>query len=179
MMYELAQLAIVSVLFGYSMKVADLLDEHGLKWFRGADMLMGAACGFFGALLIAYDYAIANIALAMLAAFIMRWRIDYPNHVLAAAIMLIAFFAYAPFDYSIFLPFFLVFTIFGSLKDYYDDVLHETGWKYVLNEVMLYYPVPTMVYGLLAGAWLPFIAFTTYTFAYDFTKLIYMKRGFG
>jgi len=177
LMYDLATLLAVSVLLGYSMKVADLLDEHGLKWFRGADMLMGIAWGCFGAVLVFYDFAIANMMLAMVAAFIVRRRLDYPNHMLAAALVMVAFVLSSAFDYMIFLPFFLVFTLFGALKDYEDDVLHGKGWRYALNEAMLYYPIPTAVYAVLAGTWVPFFALTTYTLAYNLTKLFYMKRG--
>jgi hypothetical protein len=119
----------------------------------------------------------ANIALAMVAGFVVRRRLDYPNHQFAALVIVGAFATFAQFDYTIFLPFFLVFTLFGALKDYVDDVLHERGWKYALSEAMLYYPVPTAVYALLAGTWIPFIAFTAYTLAYDATKLAYMRKG--
>ncbi|VVC04585.1 Uncharacterised protein [Candidatus Burarchaeum australiense] len=178
-MYELLYLIAVSALFGYSMKVADLLDEHGLKWFRDADLLMGAAWGAFGSLLVLYDAVMANILLAMIAGFVLRRRLDYENHVLASMLIVISFLLFAPFDYTVFLPFFLVFVIFGTLKDYYDDVLHGKGWAFVLTEAMLYYPIPTAIYGVLTGAWMPFVAFTTYTLAYDFTKLAYLRRGIG
>jgi len=119
----------------------------------------------------------ANIMLAMVAGFILRRRLDYPNHILAALMIVVSFFLFAVFDYSIFLPFFLVFTVFGAIKDYADDVLQLSGWKYVLSESMLYYPIPTAVYGVLTGAWAPFIAFTAYTLAYDVTKLVYIRKG--
>ncbi|MFA6035567.1 MAG: hypothetical protein WC759_01265 [Candidatus Micrarchaeia archaeon] len=176
-MYDLVYLVAASALFGYSMKMADLLDEHGLKWFKWADMLMGIAWGCFGAVLVLYDFTIANIMLAMIAGFVVRKRLDYQNHILAAALIVAAFALFAQFDYLIFLPFFLVFTLFGALKDYEDDVLHGRGWKYALNEAMLYYPIPTAVYAVLAGTWIPFIAFTTYTLAYDLTKIAYMRKG--
>ena len=32
---------IYAILFGITMKIADLLDEHGLKSFKGADILFG------------------------------------------------------------------------------------------------------------------------------------------
>ncbi len=178
-MYDLLSLIAISALFGYSMKIADLLDEHGLKWFKGADWLAGVAWGMFGSMLLLYNDAIANIMLAMIAGFVIRRRLDYPNHILAALMIVASFFLFAVFDYSIFLPFFLVFTVFGAIKDYADDVLQLKGWKFVLTESMLYYPIPTAVYGILAGAWAPFLVFTTYTLAYDLTKLTYMKRGIG
>ena len=80
---------------------------------------------------------------------------------------------------EIFLPFFLVFAVFGTFKDYYDGMKRARGWMYGINETMLYYPASTAAYGLLASNWFPFVAFMTYTTVYDLTKLIYLKRGVG
>ncbi|MFT4311377.1 MAG: hypothetical protein ACMXX7_02015 [Candidatus Woesearchaeota archaeon] len=39
-------LLINSFLFGFFTKLADLLDEHGLKMFKGADILFGILWGY-------------------------------------------------------------------------------------------------------------------------------------
>ena len=58
---------------------------------------------------------------------------------------------------QLFLAFWLVFLVFGSLKDYGDDVLKmRKGKLFVLNEAMLYYPIPALVYCLFYGNWIVF-----------------------
>ncbi len=69
-----------ALLFAITMKVADLFDEHGLKWFKGSTILFGFLWGGFGALLVLSNNTIANIMLAMSLAFLVRNRLDYLNH---------------------------------------------------------------------------------------------------
>ncbi|RLG20126.1 hypothetical protein DRN67_00790 [Candidatus Micrarchaeota archaeon] len=178
-MYEIIYLMAASALFGYFRKVADLLDEHGLKWFNGAEMATGIAVGILGAYLVSYEPVLANVILAMIAALIVRGKVDYINHLLASIIILLSFPLFAPFDYSIFISFFMVFAVFGAFKDQYDVRLYRTGWRFLLSEVMLHYPAITAAYGLLTSIWTPFIAFTLYTIGYDLTKLYYLKKGIG
>jgi hypothetical protein len=44
---------------------------------------------------------------------------------------------------------------------------------------MLYPPIPTFLYCLIYGNWKVFLAFFTYTLAYDATKAVYKKRGYS
>ncbi len=52
-LFSLLLVLIFASLYGVTMKVADLLNEHGLKLFRGSAILFGILWGFFGALLVA------------------------------------------------------------------------------------------------------------------------------
>ena len=169
-----------AILYGITMKVADLFNEHGLKpWFKGANLLFGVLWGLFGALLILGDIIIANIILAMNIAFIIRRRIDYLNHAVAISIIIITFLFWGSIDITLFLIFFFIFLAFGGLKDYVDDVLKKKeGLFYNLNEAMLYYPIPTFIYCLIYGNLIVFYVFLIYTVAYDVTKLIGAKAGY-
>lgn len=168
-----------ALLFGITMKIADLLDEHGLKWFKGSALLFGLLEGLVAVLLVLSNTLIANILLAMTLAFIIRNRLDYLNHQVAASIIIIAFLFSQTFNPILFLVFYFVFLIFGSLKDYVGDVV-KTKKKIVnlLTESMLYYPVPTFIYCLFYGNWIVFGAFLSYTLAYDLTKYVYKKKGY-
>ena len=168
-----------AILYGITMKVADLFNEHGLKWFKGANILFGILWGVFGVLLVLSHNTIANIILAMNIAFIIRNRLDYLNHQIATSIIIISFLFFATFQSWLFLTFFFIFLIFGSMKDYIDDILKKKKGALVLfNETMLYYPIPTLIYCLLYGNWIIFWAFLLYTLSYDITKYFAHKKGF-
>ena len=170
---------IYSVLYGVTMKIADLLNEHGLKLFKYSNFLFGVLWGLFGALLILSHPIVANIILAMNIAFLIRRRIDYLNHAIAVTIIFITFLFYGSIEPILFPTFFIIFLIFGSLKDYIDDVLKKKeGLLVKLNEAMLYYPVPTLVYCLIYGNWIVFYVFLIYTICYDLTKYYGAKRGY-
>src|SRR3989344_9269554 len=87
-----------SALFGLTMKIADLFDEHEMRWFKGDALLFGLLWGFFGILLVLSRIDIANVTLAMILAFLVRMRLDYRNHVIASTMIIIAFLWQSTFD---------------------------------------------------------------------------------
>jgi len=168
-----------AALYGITMKIADLMNEHGLKWFRFSNLIFGAACGVFGALLILGDVIIANVILAMNIAFIIRRRIDYLNHAIALTIILITFLFYSTISPVLFFVFFIVFLAFGGLKDYVNDVMKKgSGLAFILTESMLYYPIPTLIYCIFFGNWVVFAVFLAYTIFYNAAKYCAMKSGY-
>jgi len=178
-LFSFLMIILYALLYGITMKVADLLDEHGLKWFKGSAIFFGFLWGIFGVLLVLSNSTIAIIMLAMNLAFITRNRLDYINHQIAASIIIISFLFSSTFNPILFVIFYFVFLIFGSLKDYVDDILKKkSGILVSLNEAMLYYPIPTFIYCLLYGNWIVFWAFLTYTIAYNIIKQIYKKKGY-
>jgi len=178
-LFSIQMILFYAVLYGVAMKIGDLLDEHGLRWFRGSSLLFGAAYGLLGAALIFSDAAIANIILAMSVAFLIRRRIDYLNHALAETIIIMTFLFHGSLNPALFLVFYFIFFAFGGLKDYVDDVMKKrSGLLANLNEAMLYYPVPTFLYCLVFGNWIVFYVFLLYTISYDITKYIGVKRGY-
>lgn len=168
-----------ALLYGITMKIADLLNEHGLKWFRGSAIIFGLLWGIFGALLVLSNNTIANIVLAMNLAFIIRGRLDYLNHQIATSLIVIAFLFGATFNPILFAVFYAIFLIFGSLRDYVGDKLRVRGGMLTLyDQIMWYYPIPTLIYCLLYGNWIVFWTFLTFTVGYDTTKFIYKKKGY-
>ncbi len=176
--FSIQLLIFFAVAYGITMKVADLLNEHGLKWFKGSPIIFGFLWGIFGALLVTGNNTIANIMLAMNVAFVVRNRLDFLNHQIAASIVIITFLFTGTFSPITFLIFYAIFLVFGSLKDYVDDVLKKKGTLALLNEAMLYYPIPTFIYCWLYGNWIVFWVFLLYTIAYDATKYIGQKHGY-
>lgn len=71
--------------------------------------------------------------------------------------------------------FYLIFLIFGFIKDYLGDTLQK---KNKLSEMMLYYPISTFIYSVIFGYWELFIVFTVYMISYNFVKLVARKKGY-
>lgn len=161
------------------MKVADLLNEHGLKWFRGSQTLFGILWGVFGAWLVFLDPVIANIVLAMNVAFLLRNRLDYFNHQLAATIIIVAFLYNGTFLPHIFIGFLLISYVFGSLKDIFDDRLKKQGFVFKLTESALYYPIPTFIYSWITGKWYVFVICTLWLVSYNIVKSYARKKGYA
>lgn len=40
-LFSIPMIVLYAVLYGLTMKVADLSDEHGLKWFEGSAIIFG------------------------------------------------------------------------------------------------------------------------------------------
>ncbi|MDP1709896.1 MAG: hypothetical protein Q8L21_03350 [Candidatus Komeilibacteria bacterium] len=167
-----------AILYGITMKIADLLNEHGLKWFKGSAVFFGVLWGIFGGLLVFSGNNIANLILAMNIAFIIRNRLDFLNHQIASTIIIISFLFFSSFNPVLFTVFYIIFLVFGSLKDYVGDILKNKSVLATFNEAMLYYPIPTFVCCLIYGNWIIFWVFLLYTVSYDYIKYLAKKRGY-
>ena len=83
--------------FGILLKVSDLLQEHGFRWFRGADLACGAvATALILALLLHGNDGTRLFWLAVVLHWILRGRIDGVNHGIFAAAMLLYLLLLAP-----------------------------------------------------------------------------------
>lgn len=78
---------VVSFLFGFTTDFADLLDEHGLKWFQFSDIIFGALWGFCGAYIILTNVTAGIFVVALVLYWLFRGKLDYPNHVVAGVII--------------------------------------------------------------------------------------------
>src|SRR3989338_7750144 len=163
---------IIAAIYGVTMKLADLCDEHGLGVFRGDAIVFGILWGIFGSLLVLMDERTANIMLAMNLAFIVRGRLDYRNHQVAASLIILTFLFSSPLHPFLFGAFYVTFIIFGSIKDYIGDVVKQSGFLATFVEIMPYYPIPALLYSLLSGSWIVFTAFFTYTISYNAVKYV-------
>lgn len=178
-LFSVPMIILYALLFGITMKIADLLDEHGLKWFKRDAILFGFLWGGFGALLVLSNNLIANLILAMTLAFIIRNRLDHINHQIAASIIIISFLFSTVFNPILFISFYAIFLAFGSARDYIGDKIKKKNkLQSLYDNIMWYYPIPTFIYCLFYGDWIIFWVFLVYTIAYDITKVIYKKKGY-
>lgn len=170
-----------AVLFGFTMKMADLLGEHGLKWFKGSALVFGILFGSFGALMILSDNILANFFIAMLIHWTLRFRIDSLEHGFAGAIMFTTFvlnlsnFIFNPFVFWITL---IPFSIFGLLNDIADkkkikgfiDKLAESQLHYFIFPLILL--MINIEYGIIL------IVSLGHIFSYETTKYVFKKKGY-
>lgn len=176
-LFTIPMIIIYAILYGITMKIADLFNEHGMKfWFKGSAILFGILWGLFGSLLIFSNIYVANVLLAMILAFIFRMRIDYRNHAIATVIIIITFIAKSVFEPLTFFIFLANFVIFGSIKDYLDDILKKKNFLQKISETGWYYVIPTLIYAIFTGQWIVFYVFTVYIVFYDIVKYIGEKK---
>ncbi len=170
---------IISAFYGATMKLADLFNEHGLRWFKGDAILFGLLWGLSGALLSVSRPDVGNVVIAMILASLVRMRLDYVNHAIAATIIIIVFlWEKTFFDMFFFLLFFSIFVLAGGWRDYLGDIRKKKDWLYKINEPMWYYTVPTAVYGFVSHDWVLFFVFIVFTVFYNAVKygLFWMKK---
>lgn len=84
---------ILGAAFGYSNKMADMMNEHGLYWFRGGSLLFGAAFAVTGSLLMLQSATLATYYSALTLSWFLLLKLDYPNHAIAGVTMIIVGFA--------------------------------------------------------------------------------------
>ncbi len=165
--------------YGLTMKIADLLDEHGLKLFKGSAIIFGFIWGVFGSLLVIGNNDLANIILAMNLAFIIRNRLDYLNHQIASSIIILTFLLTATFLPIKFFIFYITFLIFGGLRDWIgDSIKNKNRLHLIYDQVMWYYPIPTFIYSYLYNDWVVFFVFLSYTIGYDGIKYYFRRKGY-
>jgi hypothetical protein len=179
-LFSLSAIVIYAAIFGITMKIADLLDEHGLKWFYGDKILFGLMWGFFGILLVWGRADVANILFARILVYIPRKSLDYMNHALAAVMIIVAFAWKASneaiFNPSVFFIFFFVFLVFGSLRDYFGKKKDNKVWLWV-NELALYHIFATLIYSIVVRDYSVFLIFTVMQMSYNIVKYGFYYAG--
>ena len=172
-LFSVPMLLVYSVLFGLTMKVADLLNEHGLKLFKGSTLLFGILWGSFGATMILGNNILANFFLALLIHWILRYRIDYLNHSVAASIMLIVFLYNLPnfaIDWLLFLVVFVIYSIHGLLNDAADR--REIGgiWAKYFESNSHYFTIPIILTFINPAYWIVLATSVLHIVSYETTK---------
>jgi hypothetical protein len=166
----IAFVVVLAVLYGVTMKLADLCNEHGLRWFRGDAAVFGLLWGVFGGLLVLANPVVANAILAQMLCYVLRGLLDYWNHRIAAVIICLTFLATKqPFLPLAFIVFLAGFTVLGLARDYYGKK-KEPVWLYHLNEPAWYYLLVPLAYWGATGHWIALAVFPLYRLAYNAVK---------
>jgi hypothetical protein len=176
-LFSAPMIILYALLYGMTMKIADLLDEHGLKFFKGDAVIFGILWGVFGALLVSGNVAIANIVLAMNVAFLIRGSLDYLNHRIAASIIILSFLFFSSINPGIFLIFLSLFVLFGVLEDRTDNIpKKKRGILFYFSELLFYYPALAFAYCIAYGNWMVFFVFLSFSLSYISAKYAFKIR---
>lgn len=139
---------LAAILFGFSTDFADLLDEHGLKWFPGANIFFGILWGVAGAVMIFLIPSISAFVFGLLLYWILMEKIDYLNHLIATVIILltVSWYAYLGavdfFLVGVFLFSYLIIAAANSfLKKKYGNLKFLVARHYI----------PTILLSLVSG----------------------------
>lgn len=169
---------IVSILHGISMKIADLLDEHGMTSFKGSAIYYGILWGGFASLWVIIDVHLANAMLATILAFLVRMRLDYKNHAIAGAMVIVTFLTTSIFIPLEFAFLFVGLTVLGMFKDYMGEMNKANGLFYKLSEFASYSITTSLVYSFIFNNWIVFFAVTLSTVSYGLVKYYFHKWGY-
>jgi len=178
--FSLPMILLYAALHGITMKLADLFNEHDVRWFRGDSLLFGFIWGGFGALIILSNQLLGTIYLAMVFAFVLRARTDYLNHGIANIIMFFTYFyRYQTINWQPLLLFFVIFAVFGLISDRFrekkypkDKILKSLR---TLSDLRTHYYWFPLIYSIVTGVWLVFLTVGVNMFAYEMVRQIYKK----
>ncbi len=169
---------VFSALYSVSMKIADMLNEHGLKWFKFSDILFGVLWGVFASLLILTNNEMANLHIAILLAFILKSKIDKINHGFGAAIILLTF-IFTLTDFTLILPLFLTIFLSYTILGLIHDNLYESKSKNIISNLFdlrfYFILVPLILSAITKNYWLSFFSSSLFIIAYDLTKYYLSK----
>jgi hypothetical protein len=168
---------LLSFVFGISMKIADLLNEHGLSLFKGANIIFGFLWGGIGSFLITQNQIVANIYIAIIIAYIFRAKIDYINHGIGSCMMLFTFLyqlnnGAINIDWNILLIFSFVLTISGLIHDW---LIGNNKLNLKLGELLhtgIFYTIVPFIYSFLAKSWVVFLSLFTFGIGYELTRFL-------
>lgn len=177
-LFSLPFILLYTVFFSVAMKLADLFDEHGMKWFRHDAMVFGVLWGIFGALVVLSDVYVANALLAMILGFLFRGRVDYSNHIVAVAIIVFSFFLFQNIAVKELLFFSVIFFSIGFYGDYATEVKKTKTLLGKMLELKIHYPLFTVLYSFLTSNWLVFIVFAVHIAVYDIVKYGLFFKGY-
>lgn len=169
-----------ALLFGITMKIADLLNEHWLKLFKWSSILFGFLWWLFGCLMMIKNTYLAIFLEALVIHWVLRYRIDYLNHGLAASMMLITFLYKFPhhFDWFLFWTIFLSFSFHGLLNDAVDRWEFK-GWlaKYFESNIHWIW-IPLVLAITNHNYRIIFEVSSIFIISYEATKYLFKKKGY-
>lgn len=174
-LFTIPFVALYAILYGVTMKIADLFNEHGLKhWFKWSDYVFGILWGVFGLLLVISDITVANLIVTQVLGYIFRMRIDYRNHAIATLIIIAGFILFSSVQIIPFIVFLVFFVPICALRDFEEGKFNK--FWYLFLEYKWHYPIFGLAYSLITAQWLVFTVLTLYPISYGFVRYRFDKR---
>lgn len=171
--------AIFGILLAITMKIADMLDEHGMTLFKHADVIFGITWGIFGAALVLLSNVLANAMIAMMVGYVLRKRLDRSNHLIAFSIIVLSFVLWRHIEKLPLIILSACFTFLGMVKDlkYISSSSKLIGKiNSFYRFVPIIYAFPSLIYSIASSKWEVFFGMFCFDFTYNIVRLISMKK---
>jgi hypothetical protein len=172
--------------FGSLLKVSDLLQEHGFRWFPGSSLVVGAVATGLCLTGMALGGASLHIFwLAVVLHWVLRGRIDGVNHGIMAVAVLFLASDLLPLGHAtqLFLYFFVPLSALGLIHDYlqYNAVNPPRGIAWFFANQHLYWYLVAIGYTVFFRFELPFLAAVYgfvkgYAFFYKTSRYALLER---
>jgi len=177
MFLELPAIILLSAFItGIFTKAADLFVEHGHKTSNFKKILLGIAWGFFGSLVVFGSPLLAAFYLAILLSWIIRYKLDYYNHGIGGALILLAIVYVQPSGKLvalILIPTLILFTLFGILSREY-KMKKKLSWFHKYNVYSFIY-LAILAY-FYSEVWIVFLASLANVFGYHGIRYIFKEK---
>jgi len=161
---------------GVLTKAADLFVEHGYKSSNLTKILLGIGWGFFGSLVVIGSPLVGAFYLAILLSWIIRYKLDYYNHGIGGALILITIFFVQPTGmlvYLILFPTLVLFTFFGILSREY-KLKGKLSWFHKYNIYSFIY-IGILAY-IYSEVWIVFFASLTNVLGYHGIRYFFKEK---
>jgi len=171
----MAIILITSFLLGVAMKIADLLDEHQLQLFKGANLLFGITWGILGVLLIKSNNLTANMYVGLLMSYVLRGKIDYLNHGIAATIIIFTFIyllngQHLDIQWPTLLFFFFALSVSGIVHDFLTHNIKKQNVSVEMVHTLISYIGVPLLYSIYTCQTIFFYSFLLFGIAYEITR---------
>tara|TARA_B100000315_G_C14444309_1_gene526102 strand:+ start:264 stop:797 length:534 start_codon:yes stop_codon:yes gene_type:complete len=161
---------------GVLTKAADLFVEHGYKSSNTIRILLGIGWGFFGSLVVIGSPLVGSFYFAILLSWIVRYKLDYYNHGIGGALILITIFFVQPTGMLVNLilfPTLILFTFFGILSREY-KLKNKLSWFHKYNIYSFIY-IGILAY-IYPEVWIVFFASFTNVLGYHGVRYFFKEK---
>jgi len=160
MLDNLPLIAALAFATGVTSKFADLLNEHGVRWFRGASHLLGAIWALLALCLTLTDSLVAAVWLSTVLFWFYRVKLDHFNHALAGVCVIGAgLYMMRYHDVSLLAVVALTgwLVLSGEVNTFLKRSTDNRGVTLFLRLRLRYYAGP-LALAVIEGSWAPAVA---------------------
>ncbi|MBD3310147.1 hypothetical protein GF351_02925 [Candidatus Woesearchaeota archaeon] len=168
-----APILLIALLTGFLTKLTDMIDEHGLRFFRGASILFGSIYGILIGYVISSSAVVAPLWIGAFIGVMIFGKIDAAGHYagLAAALLYLLIFGMPSFSWLL-----LAVFMISSAKDefwvWYKRKNRLKGWLGRLIELRPTTETAAFAASLITGAWMLWLSILCFDIAYNLTGLV-------
>jgi hypothetical protein len=172
----LITISILSFFFGFFVDFADLLDEHGLKWFRGSALVCGIIWGVLGSLLVLLNTDAAFFVSTLVLYWVLKQKLDFLNHAIGGSLVLLTSLLSLPNSGLVTVALcvgFFAQALQGFVGTALKNKYHLEGFKKEL--IRLRHFVPPIAISLAISNWIPLLVFIFFTLGLKLSEIWFIR----